>query len=169
MNQPLQTYGIQSSTGYLQQFVIVKPEAETRTNVAVVAQDRDLIIPINPMAVMHWRAVLFFYGGAVAAAGNVDVQWTTPAAPTNGGLHAEYLDIAVVNQNLDFPAVAVAYNAATYNIFSNVAGDVFVARFEGMLVNGANGGYFSLSWSQNVVNANPSTLMRGSRLEAYLL
>ena len=164
---PLDTSGIQSGTGYLQPLVIIKPEAETRTNTAAVARDRDLIVPINPQAVMYWKSTLFFYGGAAAALGDVDVQWTTPAAPTSGGLLAEYLDIAAVNQNIVVPNVAVAYNVATYQIFSGVINYVFTARFEGMLVNGANGGYFSLNWAQNVVNAAPSTLMRGSRLECW--
>jgi hypothetical protein len=165
---PGQTYGIANTTQYLQPFTVVKTQDETRTNTAAVAQDRELIAPINPGAVMHWKATLFFYA-VVAQAGNADVQWTTPAAPTNGGLLAEYLDIAVVNQQLVFPQVAVAYNAPTYQILTNAANGLFTARFEGMLINGANGGYFSLSWAQNVVNAAPTVLVRGSRLDCWFL
>jgi hypothetical protein len=167
-DEELKTYGIAPSTGYLQALTIVKSRDEARVNTAAVAQDAELIVPIGPQQVLHWKATLFFYA-VVAQAGNADVQWTTPAAPTNGGLLAEFLDIAVVNQQLVFPAVAVAYNAPTYQILTNAANGLFTARFEGMLLNGANGGYFSLSWAQNVINAAPTVLVRGSRLDAWFL
>lgn len=168
MTNNLQTYGIQSSTGYLQSFVVVKPEDETRTNTVAITRDRDLIIPLNPYQTVYWKATLFFYGGVIAAAGNANSQWSTPAAPNAGGWRGHYQDAAGAVLTGIATVVAAAYNAAGINFLTNAAGAVYTAFFEGMLINGANGGYLSFDWSQNVLNANPSTLLKGSRLEGYL-
>ncbi len=164
----LDTSGIQSSTGYLQAFTVIKAKDESRTNTAAVAQDSELIAPINPGAVMHWKATLFFYA-VVAQAGNADVQWTTPATPTAGGILAEYEDVAPAYQAFTAWTLATAYNAPIYQVLTNAASGLFIARFEGMLLNGANGGYFSLSWAQNIANLAPTVLVRGSRLDCWFL
>lgn len=169
MNAPLRSTGIDPKTGYLDSLVVVKPENETRTNTVAIAQDRDLVVPIQANQTMLWRITLCFYGGAIAAAGNVNSQFTTPAAPANGGWQGHWLDAAVVNQNILVAAVAVAYNNPVNTFMTNAAGSIFVNIFEGYLINGANGGYFSFDWAQNALNANPSTLLKGSRLEARFM
>lgn len=167
MNQQLQTYGITPGTGYLEPIRIVKPENESRTNSIVIAQDKDLVIPINPGISMYWKALLFFYIAA-GAPGNANSQWTTPAVPTAGGASWKYIDAAGAVQDNNGGAVAAVYNNPVFNYFTTTAGQMYTVFFEGMLINGANGGYFSLNWSQNVANLAPTVLLKGSRLEAWM-
>lgn len=161
MNQPLETYGIQSSTGYLQQFVIVKPENESRTNTAAFADDKDLIVPVGPNQILTWRATLFF---GANGPGNAKTQWVPPLAFTDGCFFYKYIDPTVtflVNEHTN-----AGYNAADL-ILTNIASQMS-ALYEGRLENGANGGYFKLQWAQNAANLAATTLLRGSRLEAWI-
>jgi len=164
---PLQTYGIAPSTGYLQPISVVKPEAESRTNSVVITRDKDLIIPIGPNQIMYWRAFLAFWTAA-GAPGNANSQWSTPAAPTAGGASWKYIDAAAVLQNANGGAIAAVYNNPVFNYATPGANQVYMVYFEGYLINGANGGYFSFDWSQNVANLAATTLAKGSRLDAWL-
>lgn len=161
MNQPLQTYGIQPSTGYLQQFVIVKPENESRTNTAVAADDKDLIVPINPFQILTWKAILFF---GASGPGNAKAIFTPPAAFTDGCFLYRFIDNTVTFQSNEH--TNAGYGAADI-ILTNIASQM-MAEYEGRLENGANGGYFKLQWAQNAANATPTVLLKGSRLEAYI-
>lgn len=163
----LQTYGITPSTGYLQPFVVIKSENESRTNSVVITRDRDLVVPIGPNAIMYWRAFLVFYAAA-GAPGLANSQWSTPAAPTAGGASWKYIDAAAALQNANGGAVAAVYNNPAFNLTTVTANQVYMAYFEGYLINGANGGYFSFDWSQNAANVAPTILVRGSRLEAWI-
>ncbi len=162
---PLETYGIQSSTGYLQGFVAIKGEDELRTNTAVLVQDKDLIVPIGPSQIMIWRALLITGGNSP---GNVDYQWVTPAAPVSGTYSYKLVDAAAALQDGVSANVALGYNAL-FNLLANGAGLEFAHTYEGRLVNGANGGYFSFNWAQNVANLVASKLLKGSRIEAWIL
>lgn len=159
----LTSYSISPSTGLMAPFNAVMDRPEQRTNTAVMADARDLIYPIGPNETIAWRCV-FILGGN--SAGDAQIGFYTPAAPVSGGFIATFVAPGA--------AAAVAFGGlASYNVSwapledSTGAGDELINLFEGHLVNGVNGGYFSVQWAQNVANVAPSNLMAGSRLDVW--
>ena len=159
----LNSTGIQNSTGYFAPLKVIKPETTSRLNTAAFAIDPDLVVPISPFQVMTWKCMLVWGGNSP---GNAQAQFTTPAAPGQGGFHFKYYDAAAALQN-GIATLIGAYNLAVNMLVNGGANSVEIALFEGYLVNGANGGYFSVDWAQNGVNATPTLLQKGSYLEAW--
>lgn len=157
------TYGISQRTGLMDAFTVVTQQEELRTNTAALADSTQLLYPIGPQETIAWRMVLFFGGNSP---GDVQLGFFTPAAPVSGGFIG--LGTAAGGAALIVAGVLATYNAAALlQENSTGAGNEFAATFDGHLVNGANGGYFRLQWAQNVVNATPSRLLIGSRMDVW--
>lgn len=92
--------------------------------------------------------------GRLYVTDNFKLRHAGPAAPTLFRLARHFVGSAANTHNYD-----VAYSAADINLSEGVL------ELEGIIHNGANAGFFTLQWAQQVSNVTPAQLYAGSWLQ----
>jgi hypothetical protein len=162
MNRPLNSIGIDPTTGLrsVERYEVI--QEELRTNTVALTDSTQLVCTIGAGETLVWECFLNFGGNSP---GNGKFGFFTPAAPASGGFFSVGTD-AVPAQVIQRGTLA-AYNVLFSTIYAQAANDEVQQMIWGRLVNGVNLGQFSVQWAQNAANATPTKLLIGSYLNVW--
>ena len=144
---------------------IFKDSPETRTSTTTVADDADLIVPVEANARTHIKFVLH---AAAILAEDFKTAWSAPAG-ASGNKHVLGPGSTASDGNADNIAVRMGVHGmttpVTYSGVRNSAVSQFLVIEEAIVVTGATSGNVVLQWAQGTSGGTGAVIAAGSWVE----
>ncbi len=137
---------------------VLKTSNETRTANTTLANDSALLFPVVASGVYIFRGQVFF---DTTAAGDFKFSFSGPASPTS----LRICRCAIVPGGTAVSVVAVDTSFGVSVAVASTGTTGGYVEFNGVLVNGSNGGNVAFQWAQNASDAGNTIVRGGSVLE----